>query len=63
MPTVCPACGSAVREAGEAVWRCPNEGGCPAQRVEMILHAGRRGAMDIEQLGDTVGAGRVGARR
>lgn len=56
MPTECPACGTPVaKDPSEAVIRCSNEAGCPAQQVEMLLHFARRGAMDIEHLGDAVG--------
>jgi DNA ligase (NAD+) len=55
MPTACPSCGTAaVREPGEAVWHCPNQSGCPAQRSAAILFFGRRGSMDIEHMGDAV---------
>ncbi|MDI1483774.1 NAD-dependent DNA ligase LigA [Polyangium sp. y55x31] len=51
MPTVCPACGTAiVRPEGEAVARCPNLD-CPAQALERVVHFASRGAMDIEHLG------------
>ncbi|HEX2053587.1 MAG TPA: NAD-dependent DNA ligase LigA [Actinomycetota bacterium] len=51
MPTHCPVCGTQlVREAGEAVWRCPNDE-CPSRGVEELFHFASRGAMDIEGLG------------
>ncbi|HEY8485916.1 MAG TPA: NAD-dependent DNA ligase LigA [Limnochordales bacterium] len=51
MPRTCPACGSqAVRESGEAVWRCVNRA-CKAQLVESLIHFASRDAMDIERLG------------
>jgi DNA ligase (NAD+) len=58
MPLTCPECGARlVRPEGEAVTRCPNTTGCPAQRWGTLLHFASRGAMDIEHLGDrTVGA-------
>ena len=54
MPHICPACGSAaVREKGEAAWRCINEQ-CPAQLFENIVHFASKKAMDIEGLGPAV---------
>jgi DNA ligase (NAD+) len=53
MPAHCPACGSvAVREPGEAAWRCPAGLFCGAQRRQALLHFGQRRAMDIEGLGE-----------
>ena len=53
MPEVCPECGTpVVRAEGEAVTRCPNKGGCPAQQLQRILHFVSRGAMDIDGVGD-----------
>ncbi len=53
MPENCPACGSPVaRVEGEAVARCENTLGCPAQRKQMIQHFASRKAMDIEGLGE-----------
>ena len=55
MPTHCPVCGSlAVREEGEAAWRCVGGLFCPAQRTQAILHFAQRRAMDIEGLGDRI---------
>ena len=52
-PTVCPECGATlVRVEGEAVWRCPNESGCPPQIKGKIEHFVSRKAMDIEGLGE-----------
>lgn len=52
MPEQCPACGGEVlREEGEAVFRCTNITGCPAQRREGILHFISRNAMNIEGVG------------
>ncbi len=53
MPPICPACGTpVVKPEGEAVSRCPNRNGCPAQQSQRILHFVSRGAMDIEGVGD-----------
>jgi DNA ligase (NAD+) len=53
MPTTCPECGTElVRPEGDAVTRCPNTTGCPAQRWGTIVHFAGRGAMDIEHLGE-----------
>ncbi len=53
MPAHCPVCGSqAVRETGEAAWRCPAGLYCSAQRKQAFLHFAQRRAMDIEGLGE-----------
>ena len=53
MPRHCPVCGSeAVREEGEADYRCTGGLFCGAQRKQAILHFAQRRAMDIEGLGD-----------
>ncbi|GAA6141086.1 NAD-dependent DNA ligase LigA [Hydrogenophaga sp. 5NK40-0174] len=53
MPRHCPICGSdAVREEGEADFRCTGGLFCPAQRKQSILHFAQRRAMDVEGLGD-----------
>lgn len=60
MPTECPVCGGAVvRAEGEAVARCTNTTGCPAQLVEGIVHFASRDAMDIEGLGPALAAALV----
>jgi DNA ligase (NAD+) len=53
MPRRCPVCGSeAVREEGEADYRCTGGLFCGAQRKQAILHFAQRRAMDIEGLGE-----------
>lgn len=53
MPHQCPVCGSdAVREEGEADYRCTGGLFCGAQRKEAILHFAHRRAVEIEGLGD-----------
>ena len=53
MPRQCPVCGSAaVREEGEADYRCTGGIFCPAQRKEAILHFAHRRAVEIDGLGD-----------
>ncbi|MCY0876900.1 MAG: NAD-dependent DNA ligase LigA [Firmicutes bacterium] len=54
MPTHCPVCSERLmREEGEVALRCVNPG-CPAKRVEAIIHFASRGAMNIEGLGEMV---------
>ncbi|CAN1516259.1 Lig NAD-dependent DNA ligase (contains BRCT domain type II) [Burkholderiaceae bacterium] len=53
MQHVCPVCGSpAVREEGEADYRCTGGLFCSAQRKQAILHFAHRRAVEIEDLGD-----------
>jgi len=53
MPSHCPVCGSqAVREEGEADYRCTGGLFCGAQRKQLLLHFAQRRAMDIEGLGE-----------
>jgi DNA ligase (NAD+) len=53
MPRTCPVCGSeAVREEGEADYRCTGGLFCGAQRKQAILHFAQRRAMDVEGLGE-----------
>jgi DNA ligase (NAD+) len=53
MPRQCPVCGSAaVREEGEADYRCTGGLFCSAQRKQALLHYAQRRAVEIEGLGD-----------
>ncbi len=53
MPRQCPICGSAaVREEGEADYRCTGGLFCAAQRKEAILHFAHRRAVEVDGLGD-----------
>ena len=53
MPRKCPVCGSAaVREEGEADYRCTGGLFCGAQRKQAILHFAQRRAVEVEGLGD-----------
>ena len=53
MPSHCPVCNSlAVREEGEADYRCTGGLYCRAQRKQAILHFAHRRAVEIEDLGD-----------
>lgn len=52
-PTHCPACDTPLeRDPGEAAWRCPNFGICPAQLVRRVEHFVSRGALDIVGIGE-----------
>jgi DNA ligase (NAD+) len=53
MPTVCPACGTALapEKEGDKDIRCPNSRGCPAQLRERLFSLASRSALDIEALG------------
>jgi DNA ligase (NAD+) len=53
MPRQCPVCGSAaVREEGEADYRCTGGLFCSAQRKQAILHFAQRRAVEVEGLGE-----------
>ena len=53
MPLACPVCDSlAVREEGEADYRCTGGLFCSAQRKQALLHFAARRAVDIEDLGE-----------
>ena len=53
LPAECPSCGTPlVRPDGEAVTRCPNTGGCPAQLQTRLEHFVSRHALDIAGLGE-----------
>ena len=53
MPHVCPVCASvAMREEGEADYRCSGGLFCSAQRKQAILHFAQRRAVEVEGLGD-----------
>jgi DNA ligase (NAD+) len=53
MPHTCPVCGSAaVREEGEADYRCTGGLFCSAQRKQAILHYAQRRAVEVEGLGE-----------
>jgi len=55
MPSHCPVCSSlAVREEGEADYRCTGGLFCSAQRQQAILHFAHRRAVEIEDLGDKI---------
>ncbi|EAR25610.1 DNA ligase [marine actinobacterium PHSC20C1] len=56
MPTLCPECGTPLRpmKEGDIDLRCPNARSCPAQVRGRIEHAGSRGGLDIEVLGEVV---------
>jgi DNA ligase (NAD+) len=54
MPENCPVCGTKLAPAkeGDIDLRCPNARSCPAQLRGRVEHAGSRGALDIEVLGE-----------
>ena len=52
-PQRCPACGTPVEKAEEAVFSiCPNRAGCPGQSFQHVKHFVSKGAMDIDGLGE-----------
>jgi DNA ligase (NAD+) len=62
IPTECPSCGTpVVRPEGEAVTRCPNAKGCPAQLQTRFEHFVSRNALDIAGLGTRHIAQLIGA--
>ena len=53
MPSHCPVCDTpVVKPESEAMHRCPNYIGCPAQFFELLKHFVSKGAMDIDGLGE-----------
>lgn len=58
MPTHCPECGTTLAPAkeGDIDLRCPNARSCPAQVRGRVEHAGSRGALDVEGLGEVSAA-------
>lgn len=55
MPSFCPSCGAkAARVSGEVAVRCPNERGCPEQKLRRLLYFVGKEAMDIDHLGEKV---------
>ena len=53
MPRACPVCASpAVREDGEADYRCTGGLFCSAQRKQAFLHFAQRRAVEIDDLGE-----------
>jgi DNA ligase (NAD+) len=53
MPTHCPVCNSlAVREEGEADYRCTGGLFCSAQRKQAIWHFAHRRAVEVDDLGE-----------
>ncbi len=53
MPHVCPVCGSAaLREEGEADYRCTGGLFCSAQRKQAILHFAQKRAVEVDGLGE-----------
>ena len=53
MPKVCPVCGSsALRDEGEADYRCTGGLFCGAQRKQAILHFVQRRAVEVDGLGE-----------
>lgn len=51
VPASCPACATALVQEGK-FWRCPNLYGCAPQVIGRTLMATRRGALEIDGLGE-----------
>jgi DNA ligase (NAD+) len=51
MPRTCPSCGTETVQEGK-YWRCPNVYGCEPQVVGRTLALTRRGAFEIDGLGE-----------
>jgi DNA ligase (NAD+) len=55
IPRTCPVCGSmAMREEGEADYRCSGGLFCSAQRTQALVHYASRQAMDLDGFGDEI---------
>lgn len=55
MPSHCPSCGTGVEHVeGEVAVRCPNHSACPEQQLRRIAYFVRKGAMNIEDMGEKV---------
>jgi DNA ligase (NAD+) len=53
MPKICPVCGSpAVRDEGEADYRCNGGLFCKAQQKQAFLHFAQRRAVEVDGLGE-----------
>ena len=53
MPTQCPVCGSpALRDEGEADYRCSGGLFCKAQQKQAFLHFAQRRAVEVDGLGE-----------
>jgi len=53
MPRTCPVCGSqALRDEGEADYRCSGGLFCSAQRKQAFLHFAQRRAVEVDGLGE-----------
>ncbi len=51
VPSSCPACGAELVQEGK-FWRCPNLYGCAPQVIGRTLMGSRRGALEIDGLGE-----------
>lgn len=55
MVAECPSCHTpVVKIEGEVAYRCPNQSGCPEQRLRRIIFFASKDALDIENLGEKV---------